>query len=452
MIPCAGFLDFLPSPTQGKKASSTAQKLVDRLLELSEKTNGGVRTTPAVVGEIEQIVGDLEKYCPKSPLRSDLIFGEWELLFTTKPQATGGPLRSPAGQVFCPGQKATQTIAPPNVCINKVSFKTLGFIPGAVQQQGELEPVDDRTYQLLISNRPSKDSKDTGRRVVETLYLDDRLRIAQSVPNVGNQEGALFVFRKAGVTGPQPSTDASKEKPSPKQTVKPPKQTSSKFSRGTTSATDSVEEKPNKFSLAGTQFFSLKPAGMATQAERSYAQRSGTQRRSSTTNSGAPIPQKGRKTTSDAKKTKQAMEDERRKAREAAAKAKAEAEEERRRARERAQAEKAEAAARRAAAREQYDMFVKEATAAAAEARSATSMAKNAERETSRLVRAASTAEAKILDAVDRSEQVAAELTSLKQQQAQIEANVKSARDLVDKLQRQLRKQEDTLAPKIRKA
>ena len=71
-----------------------------------------------------------------------------QVLYASKPQTAGGPFRSPLGQIVFPGQKVLQRLAAPDSCVNEVSYKALGFIPGAARQEGEIQPLDGRTFRV----------------------------------------------------------------------------------------------------------------------------------------------------------------------------------------------------------------------------------------------------------------------------------------------------------------
>jgi hypothetical protein len=101
-----------------------------------------------------------------------------QVVYASKPQATGGPYRSALGLAVFPGQRAVQTIEAPNVVVNEVgdahapatpcskfhaphcvnvhvnavvmqlSYKALGFVPGSVRQQGEFTALDGNTFQV----------------------------------------------------------------------------------------------------------------------------------------------------------------------------------------------------------------------------------------------------------------------------------------------------------------
>lgn len=55
------------------------QELVDQLLELSSRTDGGLNASPAKRQQIEELVEELEAFCPRNPLRNPLLFGDYEV-------------------------------------------------------------------------------------------------------------------------------------------------------------------------------------------------------------------------------------------------------------------------------------------------------------------------------------------------------------------------------------
>ena len=111
-----GFL----APPKAKAGAGKAQELVGQLLELVERSDGGLSTPPAKREEIAELVAELEGLGTRNPLRSPLLFGDYEVVYTSKPQAAGGAYRSPLGRVVFPGQRAVQRLAQPNICINEV--------------------------------------------------------------------------------------------------------------------------------------------------------------------------------------------------------------------------------------------------------------------------------------------------------------------------------------------
>ena len=52
---------------------------MDQLLDLTERTDGGLSASPAKREQIAELVEELEQYCPRNPLRSPLLFGDYEV-------------------------------------------------------------------------------------------------------------------------------------------------------------------------------------------------------------------------------------------------------------------------------------------------------------------------------------------------------------------------------------
>lgn len=98
------------TPSKPKSNANAAQDLVNELLQSVEGTDGGLKASQARREQIAQLVDELEGCCPRNPLRSPLLFGEYEVLYASKPQAAGGPFRSPIGRAVFPGQRAVQLI------------------------------------------------------------------------------------------------------------------------------------------------------------------------------------------------------------------------------------------------------------------------------------------------------------------------------------------------------
>ena len=71
-----------------------------------------------------------------------------QVLYASKPQATGGPYRSGLGTLLLPGQVPTQALVRPDTVVNTLSYRALGFVPGSVTQQGEVKILDGSTLQV----------------------------------------------------------------------------------------------------------------------------------------------------------------------------------------------------------------------------------------------------------------------------------------------------------------
>lgn len=471
MVTRAGFLDFL-TPAAGTKPSKRgrAQEIVDELLDLSEDTEAGIKVSPSVRQEIEELVDELESFCPKQPLRSELIFGEWEVVFASKPQTAGGPFRSPVGRAVFPGQRAIQIIEAPNVCINEVSYKTLGFIPGTARQEGEIEPIDEETFQITFAaGGVPKGAGGPPQRVIKVAYLDERVRVARAVPQEEGQEGSFYIFKRV-------ETEEDEEEEEDEPTPAPP----ARAQRQRQQRREVVEEEPAPQPVSrspfGTQIFSNigKKGGMATQAERAYQNKGGraapppappaqkARGRSTTGGTGTQVRKSPQEAAAERAAARAAAEEERRLERERAAAAKAAAEEERRlareaaeeerrRAREAAEAERAALAQRRAAAKEQYDQLAAEAAEASTAARDAVTAAKSAEREAAGLLRQAGQARGIIERAVAAAEAAAARLQDGMAEEVAAEKEVLERQRVVNQLEKQLRQKAAELAPKLAK-
>ncbi len=284
-----------------------------------------------------------------------------QVLYASKPTTAGGPLRSPLGRALLKSQRATQVITAPNLCVNEVAFKALGALPGAARQEGTIEEIDARTFQLTFPGLDGKRAGGPPKRVISIAYLDERVRLARALPQEGGGEGSFYVFRRVEAAGGAPSEE--EDSPAPRAAFP-------------------------RFELP--ELPSFKKAGAATMAERSYA-------RGAAGSRASPAPRGGgaaaARTQAAAAATRERFLE-----RERAAEAKASAEAERRRAAAALETERAAAAERKQAARAQLQVLTAEAAEAAAEAREAAAEVKAAERQAaaarSAIERAAAAAEA----------------------------------------------------------
>ena len=64
-------------------------------------------------------------------------------------QAAGFECHCPAPAALCPRPHRPAPVSqPPNVLVNEVSYKTLGFLPGSVRQEGEITPISSDTFEV----------------------------------------------------------------------------------------------------------------------------------------------------------------------------------------------------------------------------------------------------------------------------------------------------------------
>lgn len=237
LIVRAGIFDFLTKQTTGP-ASERQKELLGELGEIVAST--GVRASEEAQQEIEQLVEQLQRFSVKNPVKSPLLWGEYEVVYTSKPSASGGPFLSTSGTTIYPAPKARQILEEPNKLTNVVEFATFGFLTGYSKQSGEIKPISGDTFLLTIDSGEIKSgvggaqSKELNiQREVQIVYLDEVLRIARYLPvegqsgededeeSSGGEEESLFVFKRAGVeleAAEQEDSDDEEpeEKPAPR--------------------------------------------------------------------------------------------------------------------------------------------------------------------------------------------------------------------------------------------
>lgn len=196
-VKVTALFDFFNKATV--KSGGKKDELIEDLLRLTENADAGFAVSSQGREAIADVVDDLQGFCMKDPLSSEFIFGRWEVRYASKPQTAGGPFKTPVGRIVFPGQTAIQVIAEPNVCINEINFKTLGFIPGSVTQEGTIDPLDGRTFEITFTTNTGKKLGGPPKRLIEILYLDENIRVARAVPTEENQEPGFYVFTREGV-------------------------------------------------------------------------------------------------------------------------------------------------------------------------------------------------------------------------------------------------------------
>mmetsp|Transcript_1069 Transcript_1069/g.3292 ORF Transcript_1069/g.3292 Transcript_1069/m.3292 type:complete len:389 (+) Transcript_1069:662-1828(+) len=172
--------------------------LVDELLRLTRDCDAGFNTRPAEREQISSIVQELSAFCPKNPLSRPELLGRWEVRYASKPTTAGGPFKTLPGRIVFPGQVAIQEIQEPDIIINEINFKTLGFVPGSVTQVGTITPVSGSAFEIEFPNS-TKRVGGPQKRTIELLYLDQDIRIARAIPREEGQEGSFYVFQREGI-------------------------------------------------------------------------------------------------------------------------------------------------------------------------------------------------------------------------------------------------------------
>ncbi|EPS71723.1 hypothetical protein M569_03036, partial [Genlisea aurea] len=167
------------------RKTKSAEAIKEELLEAIAPIDGGADATPEDQQKINTIVEKLEAFNPtKKPLKSELLNGKWELIYTTsesilqrkRPKA----LRS---------RRNYQAIDTENL-----RAQNLESWPFFNQVTADLTPVDSSKvavkfdYFKLGGLIPVK-APDTARGALEITYLDEELRVSRG------DKGNLFVLK-----------------------------------------------------------------------------------------------------------------------------------------------------------------------------------------------------------------------------------------------------------------
>lgn len=245
---------FMPS----KQTTNTAE-LVNELLDIASQTDGGANTSQDQRTTIKDLAEQLRTAGGvQQPVYSDLIWGEYEVTYASKPQAAGGPfLRSPPGKIIFGRQELRQTLTPADSLVNSVSFKALDVFPGNAIQNAVIQTLSGTKYKLILQPAkifgiqlgPSRSIE----RIFDVLYLDETVRVVEFLPNESpgsnSTDSVLFVMRRLSeVQHPQAGIQG---------------QASNQWQN----ALSILQERIQGFNSGKQQ-----GAGLATQAERKYRQ------------------------------------------------------------------------------------------------------------------------------------------------------------------------------------
>ncbi|CAL8467633.1 g7171 [Coccomyxa elongata] len=216
----------------------------------SRSTNGGAKARLETREQLEELAQQLQRFRPRAPTRSPLFPGTYKVLYTSNPNAPGGPvLRSAPGQAVFTGQQLRQTLEKPDMFLNEVAFKTLGLFPGTALQEGRWRALDGNRYVVDLEPAALKVAGNAGlsqqseavQRKFEVLYLDERVRVVRFLPEADSEsEPQLFVFERE-VEDAEDDVEEEEDEPEEEAAALP-------FLRG------------------------RGRAGLATEAERSYGQ------------------------------------------------------------------------------------------------------------------------------------------------------------------------------------
>ncbi|KAL6752597.1 hypothetical protein V8C86DRAFT_2752057 [Haematococcus lacustris] len=187
---------------------ASAPDVVQRVLQLIDGTDGGMAMPDAVKAEVDSLLDELEavgRQQEPRPLASPMIWGNYCVAYTSTRRApsergspSGGRFRGRLGRALFRTTGLFQSVLAPDIVTNKISWRLLGLLDGAVGLRGKLLPVGSTgdTVRVLFE-RPVLSLGGLHARIgpesevqLATTYLDERVRIGKG------SRGSLFVFTR----------------------------------------------------------------------------------------------------------------------------------------------------------------------------------------------------------------------------------------------------------------
>ncbi|KAL6184162.1 hypothetical protein ACLB2K_045566 [Fragaria x ananassa] len=175
-------ISFFPAfLSKGKDAKTLKEELLDAIASLDR----GADATPEDQQAVDQITRKLEAVTPvKEPLKSDLLDGKWELLYTTSKSIlqTGRPK-------FLRSRVNYQAIN-----VDTLRAQNMESWPTFNQVTADLTPLNARKVAVkfdffkIASLIPVK-APDRARGELEITYLDEELRVSRG------DKGNLFILK-----------------------------------------------------------------------------------------------------------------------------------------------------------------------------------------------------------------------------------------------------------------
>lgn len=158
-----------------------------QLVKMIRPLDRGLNATVEEQEKVERLVQQLENINPTAkPIKSDLINGKWELLYTTNTYILGG--KRPA--ILRPNGAFYQVIDAP-----KGRVQNIETAPYFNQISAQITPVSDTRVdvqfkKLILLGLIPLDAPDFMKGFLEMTYLDEEMRISRG------DEGNLFVLRR----------------------------------------------------------------------------------------------------------------------------------------------------------------------------------------------------------------------------------------------------------------
>ncbi|ONK65430.1 uncharacterized protein A4U43_C07F37040 [Asparagus officinalis] len=179
-------VSFFPSFL--KKKGKSKDEIKQELFEAIAPLDRGAEATIEDQERIEQIVRELEAANSiKEPLKSDLLNGKWELIYTT----SSSILQSKRPKILRPSGKIYQAIN-----ADTLRAQNMETWPYFNQVTADLTPLNPRKVAVkfdtfkILGLIPIK-APDTARGELEITYLDEEIRISRG------DKGNLFILKMA---------------------------------------------------------------------------------------------------------------------------------------------------------------------------------------------------------------------------------------------------------------
>eukprot|EP00252_Welwitschia_mirabilis_P006893 TRINITY_DN1782_c0_g1_i1.p1 TRINITY_DN1782_c0_g1~~TRINITY_DN1782_c0_g1_i1.p1 ORF type:complete len:250 (-),score=25.57 TRINITY_DN1782_c0_g1_i1:260-1009(-) len=184
------------SATSIPETEKNADALVETLLSMVQNSDRGAKLSKEEQETVANTISDLERYCIDEPLASPLIFGEWDVEYSSNPTSTGGYYRSALGRLVLETKSMIQVLQAPNVVQNKVAFRAIHQINGEVSLEGTFTALSNTCIEIkfeppkLVLGPFNLQYGADSKVKISILYLDEKVRIGRG------SRGSIFIFKR----------------------------------------------------------------------------------------------------------------------------------------------------------------------------------------------------------------------------------------------------------------
>ncbi|XP_043713907.1 probable plastid-lipid-associated protein 8, chloroplastic [Telopea speciosissima] len=193
---CQRKISGISASVSTQEVLTSPDDLVLAILSKVTETDRGVLLPKEGHREVAEVAQQLKEYCVDEPVKCPLIFGEWDVVYCSRPTSPGGGYRSVLGRLVFKTNDMIQEVEAPDIVRNKVSFSLFGFLDGWVSLKGKLKALDDKWIQVVfeppeLKLGPLKFQYGGESEVkLEITYVDEKIRLGKG------SRGSLFVFQR----------------------------------------------------------------------------------------------------------------------------------------------------------------------------------------------------------------------------------------------------------------